>query len=264
MVVWQFGINGQDEMSDILLEPEVLAAALGAILGAVAAFTLVVVRDSLNKIDARKQKHYNALVKLEAEFTVRYGIVNDNLYIIPHFAKSLNEGSLYWSVLGDFAYDASTIHDLHNTELKNDIFSHYESLRKVNTDIRSIMATYKLLEQGIMGGSLAKESFDANAVKIAKHLTDLKRYLEATLQPDMLIVLAKIRILIEKDLTRGMKTRAKLVGQTQSTPQEVEAEARKLVDEIIGNTQKDEERNKKMAQKVKRAGGKRATSTKSS
>ncbi|TAL14783.1 hypothetical protein EPN95_01745 [Patescibacteria group bacterium] len=68
-----------------------------AILGALIAFGLVLIRDWIGKVFERKKKHYDALVRLESQLQDQGGVIHDNIYQLSPFIDALERGALYWS-----------------------------------------------------------------------------------------------------------------------------------------------------------------------
>ncbi len=212
------------EILDHLKEPQVFAAAIGALLGAFFAFILVVSRDWLGRVYDRKRKHYNALVRLEAELLEQGGVIHDNIQLLPKFAAALNDGAVYWSKLSEIAYDKKIIFDLHNLELINDLHSYQYDLRRANDDIRGIQGGYKDMSQAFIAGTVDAKTYASNAKNIATNLDLLKIYLEDDVQKSLIKLLAKVRILIRKDRTLGMKIKKILVGSSKLSTKEVNTE----------------------------------------
>jgi hypothetical protein len=227
-------------MHDILnhlKDPQVFAAAIGALLGAFSAFILVISRDWLGKVYDRKRKHYDALVRLEILFQDQGGVIHDNIYLLPHFIAALNKGALYWSNLSEIEYDRKIIHDLHNLELINDLYSYHYDLRRVNDDIRAIQGGYKDIQQALIAHNIDAQTYLLNAKNIATNLEMLKVYLEDDLQKSLIKLIAKVRLLMKKDRTLGMKIKRFLVGSSKLSEQEIQAEV-KIVEKEIEDTKK--------------------------
>jgi hypothetical protein len=215
-----------------LKNPQVFVTAIGALLGAFSAFVLVISRDWIGKVYDRKRKHYDALVRLEAHFQDQGGVIHDNVYLLPHFMAALNRGALYWSNLSEIEYDKRIIYDLHNLELINDLYSYHYDLRRANDDIRAIQGGYKNIEQAFMAHNIDDDTYLLNAKGIATNLEVLRIYLEDDLQKSLVRIIAKVRILIRKDRTLGMKVKQFLVGKSIISKTEIQAEIKALEKEI--------------------------------
>ncbi len=227
-----------DHILDHLKDPQVFAAAIGALLGAFAAFILVVSRDWLGKVYDRKRKHYDALVRLEAQFQDQGGVIHDNIYLLPYFAAALNKGALYWSNMSEIEYDRNIIYDLHNLELINDLYSYHYDLRRANDDIRAIQGGYKSMEQAFMAHNIDDQTYLLNAKNIATNLGVLKVYLEDDVQKSLTEIVAKVRILIRKDRTLGMKIKRFMVGSSKLSKEEVQVEVKIFEKEIEATKKK--------------------------
>jgi hypothetical protein len=226
-----------DEIFNHLKDAQVFAAAIGALLGAFSAFVLVISRDWIGRVYDRKRKHYDALVKLEAQFQDQGGVIHDNIYLLPYFVAVLNKGALYWSNLSEIEYDRKIIHDLHNLELINDLYSYHYDLRRANDDIRAIQGGYKSIEQAFMARNIDDKTYLLNAKSIAANLEILKVYLEDDVQKSLVSIIAKVRVLIREDRTIGMKIKRFLVGSSNLSREEVEKEI-KLVEKEIEDAKK--------------------------
>lgn len=227
----------------LLKDPQVFAATLGALLGALAAFALVIIRDWIHKVFERKLKHYNALVMLEGQLQDQGGSIHDNLCILPSFIAALNNGTLYWTKLAEIEYDRKIIHDLHNLELINDLYSYYYGLRRANSDIRMLQGAYKTIEQAFIAKNIDHKTYLQNVKDIVINLNILKLYLEKDVQKDLVGIIAKVRLLMKKDQTLGMKIKRLLVGSSKLTKEEIEEEIR-AVEKEVANSKKNSKAEK--------------------
>lgn len=139
-------------------DSQVIASAIGALLGALSAFLLVVMRDWVGKIYDRKVKHYDALVRLELQLMDQGGVLNDNLQVLPKFISTLEKGGVYQSNLSEIEYDRNIIYDLHNLELISSLYGYYDGLRRTNDDIRSNQDSTRISQKPILQVILIKLS----------------------------------------------------------------------------------------------------------
>lgn len=224
------GVSYTHEEATVMIEalksPEVAAAAIGALLGAAAAFLLVIIRDSYRRIASRKAHHYTALVILDGDIFSHERILKNNIQIINLFIRSLKRGSLYWTVMQTIEFDASRVNDLHNIKLIVAFEEYKDLIRQHNADVTNIGSTYKLLEEAYISGKISEENFKDNCSYIASKLQDdMLGFMEELL---LVIIMLKsmVKQLIKDDLTWGMNLQQKLVGQTAFDTKTLEKKAR--------------------------------------
>jgi hypothetical protein len=227
-------------VSNIFSDPQVTASAIGALIGAFVALILVVTRDWVGKVYDRKHKHFDALVKLEAQAQAQGGVINDNLFILPHFANTLRNGKLYWSNLSTIPYDTDVIYELHNLDLINDIYSYHYDLRRANDDLNGIVGAYKNIEQAFIAKNIDDQTYTLNAKNIADVLDDLIIYLNDEVSVELIRIIAKVRLLIKKDQTFGMRIKSFLVGSSKVSEDSINTEIKLVKKEIEDGRRKSQ------------------------
>jgi hypothetical protein len=196
-------------------ELQVIGSLASAIVGALIAFGLVMIRDRFKGIRNRKRLHYTALVKLNRQLNLHSVRMIENVCILPRCAESLRRGEVYFTKMRTIVYDQDILIDLHNLPLENALSSYFDSISKDNDDLENLQNSMELLVNGLMGGNLAEESYRHNAAYIADQIDVLhKRIKTGSLQINA-SALASINDLIERDLTFGMKIDQKIIGQSK-------------------------------------------------
>ena len=169
---------------------------LGGFFGAFFSFLFI----KYGMIYERKNRHYNALVKLEYLLNSTISQIEDNKYTIDFFNKVLNncfdetKSSIVYVKFQNFKLNNSILLDLTNINLINDLFNYFIDIQKINNDMELMSETYQELRESIIDSNISREDYKKNAEYLVGQLDTLNKFLNH-LQEQTIIKLATARIL---------------------------------------------------------------------
>lgn len=219
-------------------QKQVLYSTAGAIVGALLAFSLVLVKERIERIRQRKATHYHALVKLNRLLNLHAKRIQDNVIILPNYAGSLRRGEIYYNTLFPIEFDLDILINLHNLKLENALYTYFDTLSKDNYDISNLESAADMMKKSFINGSLSEESYRKNASYLADNLEILSKRLEEVTLKVNASALASVNDLIERDVTLGMKIDQLLVGQKKFEVGALEKESKKIYQEYINKIKK--------------------------
>lgn len=199
------------EFTDV--EKQIYGSIASAVIGALIAFGLVLVREYFKNISKRRALHYNTLVKLNRILNLHAIRIQENIFILPKCAASLKKGEIYFNRLRLIEFSTDFLIDLHNLRLEDALNTYFDTLSKDNDDLENLQTAMDLLKNGYMNGTLNEVSYLQNMKYLADKLEVLcKRLKEGTLLMNA-HALATVNDLIDRDQIFGMKVDHWMIGQ---------------------------------------------------
>jgi hypothetical protein len=209
-------------------ELQIIGSLASAIVGALIAFGLVMIRDRFKGIGSRKRLHYRTLVKLNRQLNLHSGRMIENICLLPRCAESLRNGEVYFNKLRPINFNLDILIDLHNLRLENALYTYFDAVSKDNDDIENMQNSLEMLANGFMNGNLSQESYQENVAYLADKLDVLQKRIETGSLRANAAALASINDLIKRDLTIGMKIDQILVGQKKFDISKLEVEGEQV------------------------------------
>jgi len=187
----------------------------------------------ISKIINRQIQHYNSLITLESQLNEMYGVIIDNLYLIPGFSESIKKGNISWNRLKTITVDKSHLEKLADLELINGVFTLFYTIRRINDDTENLLLGYDEIKKAYIEKYMSLENYIANAIFISKQLEILEFACKET-SSDIFDLLTKIRIQIRKDIPFVVKLQNKFLTSSIDTIsfKEFNEEKQKLHNEI--------------------------------
>ena len=219
-----------------------LTQIFGSFSGAFFAFIFLRLAEFFSKLYERQVKNYNSLVNLVNQLNEIGGIINDNLYIIPGFIKTIDTGNVYFTNLHTMPINKEHYANLLNLEIINDLFSYNYQVRKNNDDIETVSRGYNDVKNALIQKNISHEDYKMNASEIAKNLKVLEKF-QKDLQWEAIVLVAKVRVRIKHDQPLGSKIMSTFFWKTRLNlkKQEIEKEIEKVTLEIETNRKKSKE-----------------------
>ncbi|MBD3342827.1 MAG: hypothetical protein GF353_27260 [Candidatus Lokiarchaeota archaeon] len=169
---------------------------LGAFFGAFFSFLFV----RYGMIYERKNKNYNALVKLEYQVNSVINQIEGNKHAIEVYKKVFNKGfensgtPVVYTKLQEFMVNNNILLDLTNINLINDLLSYFIDIEKTNSDIQLLDEIYKELRANIVNGSISEEVYKKNIEYFKSQLDIFEKFID-DLHDQTISKLAIIRLL---------------------------------------------------------------------
>lgn len=224
------------------LQQNLFIQGFSAFAGAFFAFIFLRLATFFSKLYQRQVDHYNSLVLLESQLNEIGGIIHDNIYLIPEFRRVITSGNIYFNNLHQLPIDKSHYINLYNLDLINDLFSYNYQLRKLNDDMETITLGYQDIKNALIEKNISLEHYKINAESLAEKLKIIEIFL-TELEKDTVILLARVRVQIRKDLPLGTKLMRVI------NPLKDEKPSQKEIDKEIDKLNREIEETKTTSQK---------------
>jgi hypothetical protein len=208
-----------------------------AFLGAFFPFVLAGFAYILKKSHERSVKHYNTLIHFEALLNDHIGAIQDNIYLINGIIPTISVGDINWSKLKPIDVDKFSLKDLYNLDLINDLNSYFYTIIRLSDDINGISSAYQELKEALINKNINQDTYILNCKEIIRNLLIIQKFLEKT-SDETIILLSKIRIVINRDRTLLMKVIGRIVelflhkSESSFTEKELKKEKKQLLKEI--------------------------------
>lgn len=225
-------------------EKQVYGSLASAIIGALIAFGLVIVRERVGRIRRRKALHYTTLVKLNRVLSLHANRIKENIFILPKAAESLREGHVYFNILRPIDINTDMLVDLHNLRLENALMTYFDALAKDNDDINNLQTAMDLLKNALLNDTLSEENYHENGKYLAEKLELLSNRMKTGTLLMNAHALATVNDLIDRDETVGMKIDHWLVGQKKFDTTEIKKASDKIYKRYTKDINKREKNHK--------------------
>lgn len=231
---------------------EIVSSIAGGFAGAFFALIFLGISSFIAKILTRKVIHYNSLIILETQLNEMIGIIKDNAYLMPPFREAIKNGNIYWSRIRVIPVDKSHLNKLADLDLINDLFEFDYKVRKVNDDIENLTTGYNELKDAYIHKYINVEHYIINAKITAEQIELLEIFSDDILE-DLIKLLVKVRILIEKDKPILTKIQEKLnkASGDKITVNEFKKERTKMEKELEESSRKSKEQIDRLVNKKK-------------
>lgn len=232
----------------------ILVQGFGAFAGAFFAFLFLRLAEFFSKIYSRQVQHYNSLVMLETQLNEIGGIIHDNLYIIPTFAKVIVSGNVYFNNLHKIPIDKSHYQNLYDINLLNELFEYYYQLRKINDDIETMAAGYSDIKNALIQGHINQARYKVNAGALAETLKTLEIFL-ADIQEQTVKLMARVSVQIKGDIPLGTKLQRMFIHTVgdKLKQEEIDRQVKKLSKEIEETKTKSQKQIEEVLKKYKQS-----------
>jgi hypothetical protein len=216
----------------------ILLLAFSAFAGAFFAYLFTRIADFFDRVYKRQLKHYNSLVNLETQLNEIGGIINDDLYIIPDFIRTISSGHVYFNNLRTLPIDKSHYANLYDLDLINLLFSYNYDLRKINDDLETITRGYDKIESAFTQKNISPSEYVFNCKNLSLNLKLIEIFL-TKLQDKTTQLLARVRIESKNDLPLATQLQRFFIKTSGSTITKVELDKEiKKLNKEIDNTKK--------------------------
>ncbi|MGH8015076.1 MAG: hypothetical protein ACREBV_02680 [Candidatus Zixiibacteriota bacterium] len=233
---------------------ETIAAAVGALLGGLLGFASAIYFHVLVKRQERWIKHYNALIGLQHQLNEQIESITVDTQLFKDFAQSVKDFSvdsigLFWSIPRLLEIDKSTILDLGNLTLINNLFGLDQEFRRMNDDITAMMSNYEKTKDAFISKTISPNQMIRTSNEVADRFRLLIRGL-AYLDNKVCEILAAVRIHTRKDEPLSMiryfrkrksndVSKEEISDELEELKSEIEtvrAESRKRIDFLFGES----------------------------
>ncbi len=157
----------------------VLAAAVGGIVGGLAAFFVSQGNERVKRHRKRWLEHRNALVRLEYPLNEITDIIAANRHIATMAIDSITKNDIglliVWTEPHALPYDSSLVTSFLRTELTNELFPYGVKIRRLNNDTKTICRAYSEMRSGLLRQDLSKDQYLPCLTKFRKGLEYLMK-----------------------------------------------------------------------------------------
>lgn len=220
---------------------DLFLSSLNSFFGAFFALITLGIASLIGKYLSGRVKHYNSLVNLETELNEILGIVNDNIYLLSGFEKTVSKGDIYWSPLKLIPLNKKHFQELQDIEFMNELFGYYYSIRRLNDDTENAMKSYSEIKDAYIHKLIGVEQYILNSMLVSKQLKVLEDF-SSKLEDETIDLLAKVRIMMRTD--RPITTRIlQFINADSSktiTVHELSDEKKKIKKELKESSEKED------------------------
>lgn len=206
----------------------------GAFLGAFFAFLFIRLGEFFSKLYKRKVDSFNGYVFLERAFNEHLVNAQDNVYVADAMLKILKNGDVATNKFTMFSIPRDSTMKINNIEFINDIFSYNINLTKINSDMERLNEWYHELKMALLQGNIKHDQYKILVREVVDGVEMMKKYNCYLMDNKIIDILAKSRILIQKEKTFVAKIFEKILGNYKKRihENELKKEIEKLKKEI--------------------------------
>jgi hypothetical protein len=182
-------------------DKEVFRALLGGFTGAFFAFLFVRVGEGLKRVYERKEKHYDALVRLQHYFNDCLNTTADNIFIVDTFLSVFSderiergERSAFINRFHEYVVNGDLVVALVNLDFVNEVYSLNVGLRKMNDSLITIDRAYAQFLDAFIGKKISPEEYLLNVRNTRDRHAEVRKFLVQT-KTDLTRCLATARLL---------------------------------------------------------------------
>lgn len=180
---------------------EAFRALLGAFAGAFFAYIFVRLGDGMKRIYDRKEKHHNALVRLQHYFNDCLNLTGDNLFIADDFLRVFEEAKLqagdrpiYMNKFHQYPIDRELVIELTNLDFANEVYALNVGLRKLNNSLATLDRAYSQIRDAFIAKNIDIQIYLVNVRKSRSRYPEVCEFLRQTKQ-DLIQLLATANLL---------------------------------------------------------------------
>jgi len=221
--------------SNILQWMPVLAAAVGGIVGGLAAFFVSQVNESIKKRRKRWFEHRNALVQLEYLLNEITDIIAANRHIVTMAIDPITKKDIglpiVWSEPHPLPYDSSLPTHFLRIEIINKLLSYGVKIRRLNNDIKTICRAYSEMRSGLLRQDLSKDQYLLSLAEFRKGLEYLMKAYDL-MDERTQALLARSRATFQRDKLHDNGRFFRMPNLENITADEIDSELKRLREEI--------------------------------
>lgn len=174
-----------------------ISSAIGAFMGAFAAYFITIVSSYINKILKRIEIGYIALFKLQNILNTYISINSDNMnefnYAIEKFEK---EKVFFIFNISKFDIHAEIEHEINYMELLNDFFCLNINLQKFNRSTEMIIKSYDNFKNMFQSRQSSEETYLREVKNFVPKIKDLNKFCKL-LDEEFIDILTAVRVLLK-------------------------------------------------------------------
>lgn len=141
---------------------EIIAAAWGAIVGALGAFAAAQIHFVLSTRHDRWEEHRDSLVRLELILNEFLDMAHVNIKVLTKFQTTVDETDnkkMFWGTPSQLPLDRKLLPNLMNIGLTNELFSLIVKTRRINHDIETAFESYNLIKQAFIKNEISFDQY---------------------------------------------------------------------------------------------------------
>jgi len=222
----------------------------GAFLGAFFAFIFIRIADGLVKINNRKSKARNALIRFQHLFNYYLSSSHDSVFLIDNLMAMIDASNnddttphIWTSRFAQVSIDRELIVDLDNIMLINEIMTLNDDLRKINQSLETINRTYNSISSTFLDNNIDIMSYTINLKSMKEQCLEIRNFIENT-KEELIRLLAITGMLSKNDTALGKLI--KLLVLSDSYPNYIvdnlDNEIIKVKNDIETNAEKSQEK----------------------
>ena len=190
----------------------------------------------------RWKAHYQTLVLLEHERIELGAILTDNIHLMKNFLDATRKGGIIFPTLRPLPRSIDVLKNLLDIELVNNLYTHYDDVRKLNDDVESFSENLKVWRQMLINSQNREEGRDfylARAKELAESALPTIIKFGYKLRGDSIRFSAILRRRIENDVKFFELSNKQLIDMVQPlSTKEVEKEEGIIMGEVEEATKK--------------------------